>query len=654
MGLHQMTIDGKSATVVFMTAYPGGQVVEPEEAKIAIARFDDGGIAYYMFDEGEPRTLVAVPTLDAVAKSHETKFSVAFRYAFARARKAIRNAAPGSSPTVITARYEAAMVEALDSVLPKMLHKVAAEGGQVGLDLLEKQLKVAASHKYGSTQVQLPMDVAAQMAAFPIAEEDLTGDGRELDSHITVKYGLLDVASNEVSAALADEKPAEATLGKTSVFEGVENGTADAVIIEVSSDCLHRWNKKIEDAVETAESKYDYKPHATIAYVKPGLGKKYAGDSRFEGMKLVFDRIVLTSKDDQRVSLPVDGILKAAGGPGSGRYPKGSGQNPQSGKRAIGFDQDPWKAYPDAPVPAEVTERWVEKVKDGLRSRDRLNSDGTVSLFHSTASETDSIMEHGLVPGHSAPSGQDWIPDQASYGTFFYGQKDNADRDIETEGVAVIEARIPINAMTLRRMVPDTEVGLTLDDGLTELVSGSTVVFIGGVPASALSVYAEYNPDFAYKPRGAADFWMKFDMLNPSVIEWARKHAAELIADITGTTRRRIRIAVEELQETGDWDFAHDRIMAAVGDEARADLIARHETMLAANEGQRLGWDQAKDAGLLSGTERREWIITGDERTCPICMTLDGKTALLNGTYPGDFAGPPAHVQCRCTEGIIG
>jgi hypothetical protein len=357
------------------------------------------------------------------------------------------------------------MTSALKEVLPKMLHRVASDGGEVGVKML--QLRAAAFHKFGSTQVNLPMDVAAQMAAFPIDKDDLTGDGREHTPHITVKYGLLDVASNEISAALAGEEPAEATLGKTIVFEGVEDGTADAVVIEVHSDCLKRWNKKIEDAVETTESKYDYKPHATIAYVKLGLGKKYAGDMRFEGTDLVFDRIVLSSKDDQVVSLPIDGVLRAA-----------------------------------------------------------------------------------------------------------------AD-----------------------------------DDG---------------------------------------PFFMRFDAQNPSVIEWAKRHAAALIKDITETSIRRIRLAVTELQEDGDWDFAYDRILAAVGDVARADLIARHETMLAAGEGQRQGWAQAQDAGLLSGKERREWIVTPDERLCPICIKLEGKTAVLGGEYPGGYDGPPAHVQCRCTEGIVG
>lgn len=150
---------------------------------------------------------------------------------------------------------------------------------------------------------------------------------------------------------------------------------------------------------------------------------------------------------------------------------------------------------------------------------------------------------------------------------------------------------------------------------------------------------------------------MQFDAQNPAVIEWARKHAAELVTQVTDTTRERIRLAVEELQAEGDWEFAHDRIAAAVGDQDRADLIARHETMLAAGEGQRQAWAQAEDEGLLTGDEQRGWIVTPDEKLCPICEGLEDKVADLDGVYVSDdgdeYDGPPAHVLCRCSEGIV-
>jgi hypothetical protein len=78
--------------------------------------------------------------------------------------------------------------------------------------------------------------------------------------------------------------------------------------------------------------------------------------------------------------------------------------------------------------------------------------------------------------------------------------------------------------------------------------------------------------------------------------------------------------------------------------------------MLAAGEGQRQGWDQAVENGLLTGDEERVWIVTGDEKVCPICEGLEDGRAKLGEPYVGDdgeeYDGPPAHVQCRCTEGI--
>lgn len=142
---------------------------------------------------------------------------------------------------------------------------------------------------------------------------------------------------------------------------------------------------------------------------------------------------------------------------------------------------------------------------------------------------------------------------------------------------------------------------------------------------------------------------LRFDRKNPAAAKWAREHAAELIDGISETTEERIREAIALGQE-GEVDV-YDEVLDAVGDEARASVIARTESMRAANEGQRQMWDQAVDDGLLTGDERREWIVAED--ACPLCDELDGELADLDGEYPGDGGdGPPLHPNCRCTEGI--
>lgn len=76
--------------------------------------------------------------------------------------------------------------------------------------------------------------------------------------------------------------------------------------------------------------------------------------------------------------------------------------------------------------------------------------------------------------------------------------------------------------------------------------------------------------------------------------------------------------------------------------------------MKAASEAQRQLWEQAVEGGVISGDQRRVWIVTNDERLCPICNALDGAEADLDGQYPDPGGeGPPQHPACRCTEGLV-
>lgn len=153
-----------------------------------------------------------------------------------------------------------------------------------------------------------------------------------------------------------------------------------------------------------------------------------------------------------------------------------------------------------------------------------------------------------------------------------------------------------------------------------------------------------------------------FDVTQQSAVDWADRHAAELVTQISETTRDDINNAIAEALEGDGIDAAIDEILDAVGDKDRAELIAHQEVMTAVHEGQREAWSQAVDEGLLTGREEREWIVTGDGpppigKTCPICEGLEGKRAKLGESYKsddGEFEGPPAHVRCRCTEGIAG
>jgi len=86
--------------------------------------------------------------------------------------------------------------------------------------------------------------------------------------------------------------------------------------------------------------------------------------------------------------------------------------------------------------------------------------------------------------------------------------------------------------------------------------------------------------------------------------------------------------------------------------KGRAVAIARTETMLALNKGAVISWRQAQKKGLIGRLAKKEWIVTPDDRLCPICAPLDGAQTEINRTFDGGLE-PPAHTLCRCTVGII-
>jgi 2'-5' RNA ligase len=160
-------------------------------------------------------------------------------------------------------------------------------------------------HEFSSTQVDLEKVVADKVRSLgsKIPDSDLAEDGREADPHITVKFGLHDdEPSAELKRIVKDHGPIQAKLGKTSLFS---NDEADVVKIDVVSHDLHRLNKKISGACKCTDTHPEYQPHATVAYVKPGKGKKYSGNASLEGTPVTFDHVVFSTKDRTAIKLPL-------------------------------------------------------------------------------------------------------------------------------------------------------------------------------------------------------------------------------------------------------------------------------------------------------------------------------------------------------------
>jgi SPP1 gp7 family putative phage head morphogenesis protein len=162
-------------------------------------------------------------------------------------------------------------------------------------------------HQFSSTQFNLPGELAFQLRQVGdrINFDDLAEDGRELNPHITVKYGLHTNDAEEVRRAVQDSAPIAVTFGKTSTFPGSEH---DVVKIEIESQGLRDLNAAISEKLHCTDTYPDYKPHCTIAYVKPGMGETYAAAlNDLQGKVAVFDRLIFSDKTGTHTSIPLLG-----------------------------------------------------------------------------------------------------------------------------------------------------------------------------------------------------------------------------------------------------------------------------------------------------------------------------------------------------------
>ena len=187
-----------------------------------------------------------------------------------------------------------------------------------------KQAQIGSAYDFSSTQFNLPKELSEKIIRWAIEEipeneivydeKDPSTKGIQLESHITLKYGLLTDDFKEIEKALKGEKAPKIKFGKTSFFEP-EGKDYDVVIIEVESDDLNKLNKKICDNVKHENPQGDeYHPHATIAYVKRGLGKKYAGKDILDGEEITLNELIFSPKIGEKSTLELGKNKKEASG----------------------------------------------------------------------------------------------------------------------------------------------------------------------------------------------------------------------------------------------------------------------------------------------------------------------------------------------------
>ena len=166
---------------------------------------------------------------------------------------------------------------------------------------------------------------------------------------------------------------------------------------------------------------------------------------------------------------------------------------------------------------------------------------------------------------------------------------------------------------------------------------------IEGVPMSMKQVKNRINKD--------APGLVPFGAIVPAnvqgrVVDYLRTY--NIPKQLDETTGRIVDSAVATYRATPGMTLKDlQSLLSAAVDPARAQAIAITETTRMATQTTQAYAEELRNAGV-DMTE--VWQTNYDEDVCEVCGPLEGK---LETAWPPDYkAGPPAHVNCRCTVGL--
>lgn len=165
-----------------------------------------------------------------------------------------------------------------------------------------------------------------------------------------------------------------------------------------------------------------------------------------------------------------------------------------------------------------------------------------------------------------------------------------------------------------------------------------------------------------------------FDPMNPKVMAALEKQRIGSVQSTNSDVVRRLRRTLAEgLEANETTPILRKRVVGVFEglEKYSAERIARTETIWAWNEGAVQGYIQS---GVI---EKKEWVSSGDGRSCDFCPTLDGKVISVEANYFNkggpdmdvvtgqdeegkdihrtlsfvyeDVGHPPLHPNCRCT-----
>jgi hypothetical protein len=373
----------------------------------------------------------------------------------------------------------------------------------------------------------------------------------------------------------------------------------DAVVLKFSSPEMSRRWAEIIDAGGSWDHP-EYQPHITISYDGADLDLSamtpYPGELRFGPEEFAEVKEDWRDKIIERIAALDDAaIAKLLGVAEQGAAPFALGKRkvPKGFKRLD-------------PIPFER-----KSTTDGIKGMATLWAQRLTKQGHAAAAKASATLSGKLGKAGKPPSD---------------GQTPPADDSDE---------------------LTDAEIAAAADE-----VASALDLDLDGAELSDLESYlvavASDAGDAALAQVGLGDAGgVIFEHLNQAALDWAKEHAAELVTQISDTTRDQVRDAiVDGIQENMSTSEIAD-VIAKLGvfDETRADLIAHTEIRNANSAGALAGYKAARDNGVDA---MKGWLL--GPNPCDDCQdNADASPIELDDDFPSGDAAPAAHPHCVCT-----